>query len=308
MLVVASPAVALSRRSTDPPSAPPPPVAAFDSHSTGTNSASNPPPPLSPPTAAESNVDHATSMALSAARRDLAHMKAVLERHKDVEGGLSSAALIAALKEVDAPVPSSSDGASEDLSGVPSPSTLTRSTSAAHFSGAFAPDLALLRKLSDAAASSLKRKDKVFMGEVFSRHAKPLGLSADALLSALHAIAPSSFSADVSDAGTAAKKLMRQVDIDNKGHATLEEFEKFCRTAQVSCDQGTGTSPARDVFVRFADVNGLSPHTLMGALKEVNAPVLLSSGGCSPEQIFRRADANISGSVDLAELDAPIFP
>ena len=53
-------------------------------------------------------------MALSAARRDLAHMKAVFERHKDVDGGLSKAALVAALKEVDAPVLSSSEGASED--------------------------------------------------------------------------------------------------------------------------------------------------------------------------------------------------
>jgi hypothetical protein len=81
---------------------------------TGTNSASNPPPPLSPPTAVASPVDYATCMALSAARRDLAHMKAVFERHKDVEGGLSKAALVAALKEVDAPVLSSSEGASED--------------------------------------------------------------------------------------------------------------------------------------------------------------------------------------------------
>jgi len=80
----------------------------------GTNSAPNPPPPLSPPTAVASPVDYATCMALSAARRDLAHMKAVFERHKDVEGGLSKAALVAALKEVDAPVLSSSEGASED--------------------------------------------------------------------------------------------------------------------------------------------------------------------------------------------------
>ncbi len=81
---------------------------------TGTNSASNPPPPLSPPTAVASPVDYATCMALSAARRDLAHMKVVFDRHKDVEGGLSKTALVAALKEVDAPVLSSSEGASED--------------------------------------------------------------------------------------------------------------------------------------------------------------------------------------------------
>ena len=53
-------------------------------------------------------------MALSAHRRELAHMEAVFKRYKDVDGGLSKAALIAALKEVDAPVLSSSDGASED--------------------------------------------------------------------------------------------------------------------------------------------------------------------------------------------------
>jgi hypothetical protein len=53
-------------------------------------------------------------MALSAHRRELAHMEAVFKQYKDVDGGLSKAALIAALKHVDAPVLSSSDGASED--------------------------------------------------------------------------------------------------------------------------------------------------------------------------------------------------
>ena len=47
-------------------------------------------------------------------RRELAHMEAVFKRYKDVDGGLSKSALIAALKKVDAPVLSSSDGASED--------------------------------------------------------------------------------------------------------------------------------------------------------------------------------------------------
>jgi hypothetical protein len=174
---------------------------------TGINSACNPPPPLSPPTAVAPTVNYATCMALSAARRDLAHMEAV-----------------------------------------------------------------------------------------FNRHAKPVGLSAKALVFALHAIDPSSFSAEVSDAD--AKKLMKQVDNNNKGHAT---FEELCRTAKISCDEGTEASPARDEFLRFADVKVLSAFALMDALKEVDAPVLLSDEGCSPEQIFRRADADISGSVDLAE-------
>jgi hypothetical protein len=89
---------------------------------------------------------------------------------------------------------------------------------------------------------------------------------------------------------------MKRVDINNKGHTT---FEELCQTAQISCDEGAGA--ARDEFLRFADVKALSASALMDALKEVDAPVLLSGEGCSPEQIFRRADADISGSVDLAE-------
>jgi len=68
----------------------------------------------SPPTATDSPIDYAKSIALSAKRRDDAHMKGVFERHKDVDGGLSKAAFIAALQEVEAPVLFSSDSASED--------------------------------------------------------------------------------------------------------------------------------------------------------------------------------------------------
>jgi hypothetical protein len=147
-------------------------------------------------------------------------------------------------------------------------------------------------------ALSAARRDLAHMEAVFNRHAKPVGLSAQALVSALHAIDASSFSAEVSDAD--AKKLMKRVDIKNKGHAT---FEELCQIAKISCDEGAeaSSSPARDVFLRFADVKVLSAPALMDALKEVDAPVLLSGEGCSPEQIFRRADADISGSVDLAE-------
>jgi hypothetical protein len=94
-------AALLSQRNTDPP----PPVAAFDSHSNGINYTSN---------AARSTVDYATSMALSVHRRELAHMEAVFKQYKDVDGGLSKAALIAALQKVGAPVLSSSNGTFED--------------------------------------------------------------------------------------------------------------------------------------------------------------------------------------------------
>jgi hypothetical protein len=58
---------------------------------------------------------YADHIALSAQRRDKSRMQEVFNRHMDVEGkGLSKAALMAALKEVAAPVLSSSDGASED--------------------------------------------------------------------------------------------------------------------------------------------------------------------------------------------------
>ena len=172
---------------------------------------------------------------------------------------------------------------------------------------ALARDPALFHKLAEASISSLKRKDKRFMGEVFSRHVKPLGLSAKALASALHAIDRSKFPAQVSDADAECK--LKEVDAGNKGHAN---FEEFCRAAKISSDPGaeTDTSAARDVFLRF--VKGLSAQSLVAALKEVDAPVLLSSEGCSPEQIFRRADVNMSGSVDFAELDPhptpPPFP
>ena len=172
----------------------------------------------------------------------------------------------------------------------------TPDVSAVRSSSVLARDLALLHKLVDAAASSLKRKDKRVMNEVFSRHAKPVGLSAQALVSALHAIDPSSFSAEMSDA--AAAKKLKEFETGNKGHA---DFEEFCQAAQSSCAEGVDTSAARDVYLRFADVKGLSAQALVDALKEVDAPVLLSSEGCSPEQIFRRADVNTSGSVDLAE-------
>ncbi len=89
-------------------------VAALCSQSTGTNSASSANPLPLPPTATASSIDYAKSIALSAKRRDDAHMKGVFERHKDVDGGLSKAAFIAALKEVEAPVLLSSDSASED--------------------------------------------------------------------------------------------------------------------------------------------------------------------------------------------------
>jgi hypothetical protein len=159
------------------------------------------------------------------------------------------------------------------------------------------------QKLSDAAVSSLKRKNKKIMGDVYNRHAKPIGLSARALMTALHAFDPSSFPADVSD-GDAANKL-KDFDIGNKGHCN---FKDFCAACKSPSDADAETSPARDAFLRLADVNGLTAESLMDALKEVDAPVLSSSEVRYPEQIFRQADANLSGSVDFAESDPPSPP
>jgi hypothetical protein len=159
------------------------------------------------------------------------------------------------------------------------------------------------QKLSDAAVSSLKRQNKKIMGDVYNRHAKPIGLSARALMTALHAFDPSSFPADVSD-GDAANKL-KELDTSNKGYCN---FKDFCSACKPPSDADAAQSPARDVFLRLADVNGLTAEALMDALKEVDAPVLSSSEGRSPEQIFRRADSNLSGSVDFAESDPPSSP
>jgi hypothetical protein len=73
-------------------------------------SASNSPLPHSRLT----TIDYSKSIALSAQRRDPAHMQGVFERHKGANAGLSKSALIAALQEVEAPVLSSSDFDSED--------------------------------------------------------------------------------------------------------------------------------------------------------------------------------------------------
>lgn len=71
-------------------------------------------PSPSPPTVTDSPANYAKYIALGSKRRDSAYMKEVFERHKDVDGGLSQAAFITALKEIEAPVLFSSDNASDD--------------------------------------------------------------------------------------------------------------------------------------------------------------------------------------------------
>ncbi len=153
-------------------------------------------------------------------------------------------------------------------------------------------------KLCDAAASSLKRQNKEFMSGVFTSYAKPIGFSARALVTALHAFDPSTFPADVSDAD-AAKKL-KELDSGNKRHCN---FTDFCAACKLPSDADAETSPARDVFLRLADVKGLTADALVHALKEVDAPVMSCNEGRSPEEMFRRADANLRGYVDFAESD-----
>ena len=169
-------------------------------------------------------------------------------------------------------------------------------------------------KLVEASLASLKRKDKKVMEEIFNCHATPLGLSAKALSSALLAIDPSSLSAELSDTDAAKKlspeekakaveevatKKLKEVDDGSKGYANLKEFREAVR---LSCAKVAESYPAiEDVFRKFTDVKGLSAEALKLALEKADAPVLLASEGCSPEQIFRGADANTSGWVDLAE-------
>jgi len=164
-------------------------------------------------------------------------------------------------------------------------------------SSAPASDSTLFLKLAQASLSRLKLKDELFMGEVFHRHARiPVGLSAKALASALHALHPSTFTAKISE-DDAAKKL-KEVDTKNKGCCIFEDFYE----ATKNCGhEVTKEAAARDVFQKFIDVKGMSAQQLVNALTEVKAPFLLCSERCSPEQIFRLADANASGSVDLIE-------
>jgi ankyrin repeat protein len=198
-------------------------------------------------------------------------------------------------------------------------------------SSALAQNSTLIKTLSDAAVSSLNRRNEVYMAEVFNRHSEPVGLSAEDLVSALHALDAESSSANVSDVD--AVTVLKKFDLGKKGYVS---FNEFCKAANItdksdddikddSDDEGvsqdveigqehanepadrdefervTNLKKARDVFLRFARVSGLSSKALMQALAEVDAPVLLSSQDCSPKHIFHRADANTSGSVDLLE-------
>ncbi len=61
----------------------------------------------------------------------------------------------------------------------------------------------------------------------------------------------------------------------------------------------------RGVFNRHVDSNSkreLSSLALIAALKEAGAPLVLSSSFCD-DDIFRRADANLSGAVDFEEYE-----
>ena len=82
------------------------------------------------------------------------------------------------------------------------------------------------------------------------------------------------------------------------------EFIHTISVAQNIADE----SFMRDVFDRHADCKSkqaLSAAALMAALKEVQAPAVLSSG-CSEQELFRRADTNLSGSVDFEECTSHI--
>jgi hypothetical protein len=183
---------------------------------------------------------------------------------------------------------------------LPEPFTLAQSPTATcvqQHSNASTSDSAMFQILANASLSTLNLRDKQFMGKVFDRHARPVGLSAKALVSALSALHPSVFSAEISEAD-AAKKL-KEVDTKNKGYCIFEDF--FETTKKVGSHEVTKESAARAVFQQKADVKGMSAQQLVNALREVDAPLLLCSERRSPEQIFRLADANASGSVDLIE-------
>jgi ankyrin repeat protein len=191
-------------------------------------------------------------------------------------------------------LPYSSPTAPRDPSPAP-PALLVPIADDVQSSGASVSDHAHFQKLFDAAVSSLRLKDKQFMGEVFNRHAKPIGLSAKAFMLALHAIRQPTDVPLHSDAD-ASKKLKEIFFTSHKGHVN---FKEFCEATKEFFDPASKSSPAM-LFKRFADITGLSTKALIDALTEVDAPVLSSCEGSSPQQIFRRADANMSGSVDLA--------
>jgi hypothetical protein len=83
--------------------------------------------------------------------------------------------------------------------------------------------------------------------------------------------------------------------------SAIAQFARAMNAARMLQDEAF----MRGVFDRHSDSKGeLSAPALMLALKESGAPVLTADGS-SQEDIFRRADANLSGAVDFNEW-API--
>ncbi len=83
--------------------------------------------------------------------------------------------------------------------------------------------------------------------------------------------------------------------------APAPAFPRAISVAQNILDE----SFMRGVFNRHADSNSkreLSSLALIAALKEAGAPLVLSSS-FSEDDIFRRADANLSGAVDFEEYE-----
>ncbi len=100
------------------------------------------------------------------------------------------------------------------------------------------------------------------------------------------------------------KKRVRTVSQTPGRLAPAPAFLRAISAAQKILDE----SHMRDVFDRHADSNSkreLSSRALIAALKEAEAPLVLSSASSfSEDDIFRRADANLSGAVDFEEYDS----
>jgi hypothetical protein len=90
--------------------------------------------------------------------------------------------------------------------------------------------------------------------------------------------------------------LTDEVPVPSTQRLPLVDFDRALSLALRRADAAF----MREVFDRHADNGELSPAQLMAALQEVNAPAL-SCEESPADSLFRRADANLSGSLDFSE-------
>ena len=232
-------------------------------------------------------------------RRDEQYLRDVFNRHKNAQGGLSTATLAQALIDADAPlVPDSEADAAASISrfnaycnGLMDFVEFVRAVNA--------PDeLALFfqEKQLPVLADALR----AFVGRGQDQLLKVSQLSAEEMQAAVSAVC----SHIPHQAKSIVEELQRSFAAQQRVQNDQPTLAQFARATSDDA-QRKDEAFMRQVFNRHATSEKLSASTLIAALNDVAAPLLAATSSESSSDfadfIFRRADANMSGDIDFPE-------